>query len=336
MHAPDMAPRKVLARMLVGNQVQQAIHVAATLGIADLLKDGPKRSVELAQLVGADSGALYRLLRALASFGIFAQDERDRFELTPLASVLQTGTPDSMRAFALWSGGVSYQVFGGLEYSVRTGKPAFEQMFGMEFFEYLAHNREVGARFEDLMSWNTAPVASVMADYDFSGVNVVVDVGGGRGDLLAAILSAHPTMRGVLADKPHAIQSARCVLQAAGVADRCATVCEDITESVPSGGDAYILKSVVHGLDDCTATQLLTNCRRAMNDGAKLLLIEFVMPPGNDPFPGKLMDLLMLVGCYGRERTEGEFGAICETAGFRLMNIMRTKYAYSVIEARAG
>jgi hypothetical protein len=322
--------------MLVGNQVQQAIHVAAKLGIADLLKDGSKHSQELARATGAHQGSLYRLLRALASFGVFAEDEQGRFELTPLASLLQTGTPGSMRAFALWSGGVSYQVFGALEYSVLSGKPAFEHIFGMEFYEYLARNPEAGTLFDELMSWNTAPVAPLVAAYDFSGVNTVVDVGGGRGELIASILSAHPPMRGVLVDQQRVIQSAKHVLEAAGVADRCATICGDISKSVPSGGDAYILKSVVHGMDDDEAARLLTNCRQAMNHGAKLLLVDFVMPPGNDPFPGKLMDLLMLVGCYGRERTEEEYRSLFATAGFRLMNIMTTKYAYSVIEGMAA
>jgi hypothetical protein len=336
MNAPQMPPRRILAQMLVGNQIQQAIFVATKLGIADLLKDGPKRSEELAQSTGAHAGPLYRLLRSLASFGIFTEDEQCRFELTPLASLLQAGTPNSMRTFALWSGSVSYQAFGGLEYSVLTGKPAFEHIFGMEFYEYLAQNPEVGTLFDELMSWNTAPIAPVVAAYDFSGVNTVVDVGGGRGDLLAAILSAHPTMRGVLIDHSRIIQSAKSVLETACVADRCVTVCGDIFTSVPRGGDAYILKSIVHGLDDDEAIRLLSSCREAMNDGAKLLLLEFVMRPGNDPFPGKLMDLLMLVGCYGRERTEEEFRSLFAMAGFRLTNILTTRYAYSVIEGLAA
>jgi SAM-dependent methyltransferase len=232
---------------------------------------------------------------------------------------------------------VSYQLFGALEYSVLTGEPAFDYLFGMEFFEYLAQNPEVGILFDEFMSRQTAPVGPVVAAYDFSGANAVVDVGGGRGELLAAILSAHPTLKGVLVDHSRVIQDAKRVLEAAGVADRCATVCGDIFESVPHGGDAYILKSVVHDLNDDDAARLLRNCHRAMNDGAKLLLVEFVMPPGNDPFPGKLMDLLMLVGSHGgRERSEAEFRMLFAAAGLRLTNIMPTKYAYSVIEARAA
>jgi hypothetical protein len=337
MTSPEMSPRKELARMLVGNQIQQAIYVAARLGIADLLKDGPHRSEELAQATGADPVSLYRVLRALASFGIFAEDEQGRFESTPLAALLQAGTPGSMRAFALWSGGVSYQAFGGLEYSVLTGKPAFEHHFGMEFYEYLARNPEVGTLFDELMAWNTGPVAQVVAAYDFSGVKTIVDVGGGRGVLLAAVLNANPGMWGLLVDEARVLQGAKSVLEAEGVDDRCMTVCADIYEEVPYGGDAYILKSVVHGVDDRKATRLLRNCREAMNDGGKLLLIEFIMPPGNYQFPGKLMDLLMLVGSHGgRERSEEEFRSLYAAAGFQLTNIMPTKYGYSVIEGVAA
>ena len=332
MNAPAAPSRRVLAQMVLGNQVQQAIYVAAKLGIADLLRDGPKTSDELARSAGADSTALSRLLRALAGFGLFAQDEQGRFELTPLASLLQTGTPNSVRTFALWSGGVSYQAFAGLEYSVRTGKPAFEHTFGMGFFEYLSKNQEVGDLFAELMSLHTAPIAPIVAAYDFSGVDTVIDVGGGRGDLLAAILSAHPRMRGVLVDSPQVIRSAEEVLEAAGVTERCELVGQDIFKGVPGGGDCYLLKSVIHGLSDEQAVSLLVSCRRAMKETGKLLLVEFVIPEGNEPFPGKLMDLLMLVGCKGRERSRDEFESLLTASGFRLSNVTETKHAYSLIE----
>jgi hypothetical protein len=332
---PSQIPaRKVLAQMLVGNQIQQAIYVATKVGIADLLKDGPKRNEELAQATGAHPKALYRLLRALASFGIFAEDEQNRFVLTSIASLLQKEILSPMRAFALWSGGVSYQAFGGLEYSVLTGRPAFEQVFGTEFFDYLAQNPEVGHLFDELMSQYTMPLAATVAAYDLSGDNVIVDIGGGRGDLLAAILHAHPMMQGVLFEHPRVIESAKFLLQSANVMDRCQLVCGDILEYVPRGGDVYLLKSVIHGLDDDRATHVLRNCQQVMRKSSKVLLVEFVMPPGNDPFPGKLMDLLMLVGCYGRERTEEEFHSLFVAAGLRMVNLMTTKYGYSVMEGR--
>jgi ubiquinone/menaquinone biosynthesis C-methylase UbiE len=336
MNAPAKPSRRVLAQMVLGNQVQQAIYVVAKLGIADLLKDGPKTGDELAHSAGADSTALYRLLRALASFGLFAQDEQGRFELTPLGSLLQTGTPDSVRTFALWSGGVSYQAFGGLEYSVRTGKPAFEHIFGMEFFEYLSKNQEVGDLFAELMSLHTAPIAPIVAAYDFSGVKTIVDIGGGRGDLLVAILNAHPRMRGVLVDSPQVISGAEKVLEVAGLKERCELVGQDIFKGVPGGGDCYLLKSVIHGLGDEQAVSLLASCRRVMKKTGKLLLVEFVIPEGNEPFAGKLMDLLMLVGCYGRERRRDEFESLLAASGFRLNNVTETKHAYSLIEGEAA
>jgi ubiquinone/menaquinone biosynthesis C-methylase UbiE len=335
INAPSKPSRKLLAQMVLGNQVQQAIYVAAKLGIADLLNDGPKTSDELAQSTGADPTALSRLLRALASFGLFAQDEQRRFELTPLASLLETG-PNSVRPFALWSGGVSYQAFGGLEYSVRTGKPAFENIFGMEFFEYLSKNQDAGDLFAELMSLHTAPIAPAVAAYDFSGVETVVEIGGGRGELLAAILSAHPHIRGVLVDSPQVVRSAETVLTAAGVAERCELLGQDIFKGVPGGGDCYLLKSVIHGLSDEQAAGLLSSCRRVMHETGKLLLVEFVIPEGNEPFAGKLMDLLMLVGCYGRERSREEFELLLTASGFRLSKVIETKHGYSLIEGEAN
>jgi O-methyltransferase domain/Dimerisation domain len=332
MDGNALPPRRVLAHMLVGNQIQQALHVAAKLGIADVLRDGAMRCDVIARATGAHVESLYRLLRVLASFGVFAEDDEHRFHLTPLGALLQTGTPDSMRTFALWSGAVSYQTFGGLEYSVRTGKPAFEHIFGLDFYRYLNEHCEVGSLFDELMSWNTAPVAPLVAARDFRGVEVVVDVAGGRGELVSCILRTHPAIRGVLVDQPRAIKGAAVALQAAGVGDRCALVCGDVLESVPAGGDVYLLKSVAHGLDDEEAVRLLRNCGQAMNDGGRLMLVEFIMPPGNDPFPAKLMDLLMLVGCNGRERSENEFRGLLDAAGFRMTDVVPTKFGYSLIE----
>jgi hypothetical protein len=334
MDAKPMSPGRALSQMLLGNRVQQAVYVAAKLGVADLLADGPLPVEELARGAGAHPDGLRRLLRALASFGVFAEDDDGRFRSTPIADLLRSGTRESKRAFALWSGGVSYQLFGSLEYSVVTGKPAFDHLFGMEFFEYLEQNPDVGSLFDEFMSRQTAPMGPVLAGYDLAGVDTVVDVAGGRGELLAAVLSAHPKMRGVLLDHARAIEGAAKVLQVAGVADRCTTVCGDYRRSVPPGGDAYLLKNVVHGLDDDAAVSVLTNCRTAMNSGGRVVLVEFVIPPNNDPFPGKLMDLLMLVGSHGgRERTQPEFRALLAASGLHLTNIMTTKYAYSVIEA---
>ncbi|MEO5953750.1 MAG: methyltransferase, partial [Chloroflexia bacterium] len=239
-------------------------------------------------------------------------------------------------AFALWSGGVNYRLFGELEYSVMTGEPAFDHLFGMEFFDYLAANPETGFLFDEFMSRQTAPVGPVIAAYDFTGDKVVVDVAGGRGELVAAVLAAHPEMRGILYDEERTVEGAKRVLAAAGVADRCEAVVGDITESIPTGGDVYILKSVVHSMTDKEVADLLRKCKQAMNEGGKLLLVELVMPKGNEPHPARLMDLLMLAGTHGGyERTEDQFRSVFADAGLKLTNLIHTKYAYSIVEARA-
>ncbi|HEX6911829.1 MAG TPA: methyltransferase, partial [Longimicrobium sp.] len=330
------SPRSLLARLLVGNQVQQAVYVAAKLRIADLLGDEPRPVDDLARDAGADPDALRRLLRALAAFGVFAEDGEGRFGMTPAAALLRRGARGGMRAFALWSGGVSYPVFGALEHSVRTGEPAFEHLFGAPFFDYLAAHPEDGAVFDEMMAGNTAGIVPLLAGRDFGDVETVVDVGGGRGELTAAVLRAHPHLRGILVEHPRLLAAAREVMRAAGVAERCDVVAGDVMDAVPSGGGVYVLKSVLHGLHDADAARALSACRRAMGDRGTLLIVEFVLPPGNEPFPGKLMDLLMLVGGPGRERTEAEFRALLQGTGLRLAGVEPSPYGYSVLEARAA
>jgi hypothetical protein len=325
----------VLLRCLVGNQLQQAIHVAASLGVADVLAQGPLPAEELAARVGARADPLGRLLATLASFGIFALEPDGRFALTPTASLLRDGTPDSLRPFALWSGGVSYQAFGDLEHSVRTGTPAFEHLFGMDFFDYLASHRDVGDRFDDVMAWNTRPLSAVIAARDFSRARTIVDLGGGRGELLAAILAAEPHLHGVLVDRRITSRS-RAVMAGAGVESRCELVLGDILQSVPEGGDVYLLKSVLHGLEDDRAVRVLANCRRAMATSAALLVIELVLPDGSDPSPARLMDLLMLVGCHGRERTQAQFETLFAAAGFDSISVSPSAQAFAVIETYVG
>jgi hypothetical protein len=333
--APSDTPDKVLVEMLMAGRIQQAIYAAAVLGVADVLADGPMEVEEIARRTGAHAGALRRLLRALAGHGIFAEDDRARFVLTPMASLLRMGTPMSLRPVAIWCGTVAHRVFGDIEHTIRTGTPAFDHTFGMEFFDYLDEHRDIGVLFDAFMARQTATIAAVLPTaYAFDRVGTLVDVGGGRGQLLAAVLKAFPSMRGLLFDRPCLIDGAREYLEHSGVLDRCTTVAGDIAADVPSGGDAYLLKSIVHGVDDETAVGWLRNCRRAMLDGARLLLVEMVLPAGNAPHPSKMMDLLMLVGTHGgRERTEAEFGSLLARAGFTLSRIVRTPSPYSVVEA---
>jgi len=332
----SMPPTKVLAQILGGNLLQQAVYVATRLGIPDLLAAGPRCGDDLAAITGVDPSSLRRVLRALAAQGIFAEVEDGAWTLTPAAALLRADAPGSWRPFALWSGGVSYQACGGLEWSVRTGRPAFERIFGAEFFDYLARNPDSSEIFDEMMAWNTSPVAPILAARDWSGVRTVVDVGGGRGDLLAAILAANPGLRGVLVEHPRLGPRAGAFLDASGVGDRCEFVACDFTDCDPPEGDVYLLKCVVHGLDDQAAARLLGRCRRSSDGRACVLLVEFLIPPGNDPFPGKGMDLLMMVGCRGRERTEAEFRTLLAEAGFRLASCTDARNGYSVIEALAG
>lgn len=323
-----------LLQWLMGNRLQQAICVAAKLGIADLVKDHPKEIGELAQATESHAPSLYRLMRVLAERGIFAETEPGLFRTTRHASLLQTDRSDSLRPVALWFGSVAYKVFGDLEYSVRTGQPSFDHIFGMEFFQYLQRNPDIGVLFNQVMTRQTAEVASSLPTaYDFSGIETLVDVGGGHGHLIAPILKAYPKMRGVLFDRPHVIAGINGLLDAAGVAKRCEIIGGDISQVIPSGGDAYLLKSIIHGVSDELAIKWLRNCYRAMNGKGKLLLVEYVIPPGNQSHPGKLMDLLMLVGTHGgHERTESEFKTLLGKAGFEFVRIVPTKTSYSVIE----
>jgi hypothetical protein len=325
-----------LLQWLMGNRLQQAICVAAKLGIADLVKDGPKEIGELARTTESHAPSLYRLMRVLAERGIFVETEPGLFATTRHAALLQSDRPDSLRPVALWFGSVAYKVFGDLEYSVRTGQPSFDRIFGMEFFRYLQQNPDVGVLFNQVMIRQTAEVASSLPTaYDFSEIETLVDVGGGHGHLIAAILKAYPKMRGVLFDRPHVIAGINGLLDAAGVANRCEMKSGDISQLVPSGGDAYLLKSIVHGASDELAIKWLRNCYDAMNRKGKLLLVEYIIPPGNQSHPGKLMDLLMLVGTHGgHERTESEFRTLLAKAGFDLVRIVATKTSYSVIEGR--
>lgn len=334
MTAGGPSPSDTLRRMLHGYQVSQALYVAATLGIADLLVSGARSAEELAMQVGADGPTLYRLLRLLASLGIFAEDDAGGFGLTPLAECLRSGVPGSQRAWAIMVCGPSFwSSWGALLHSVRTGETAFPKVHGMSNWEYRKHHPAEQAIFDAAMTANTALEAEAVAGgYDFSRFGVLADVGGGHGLLLATILAAHPSMRGVLFDQPQVVDDASDLLVRAGVAERCDLVGGDFFESVPRGADAYLLKSVIHDWDDEQAIAILSTCRSAMAEGAKLLLVERIVRPGNTPDPAKFMDLLMLVMNGGRERTDDDFGRLLAAGGFRLSNVVPTGGALSVIE----
>jgi SAM-dependent methyltransferase len=329
-HATAVPPPVALLQMVTGYWVSQTIYVAAKLGIADLLKDGPKNYEELAKATGTHKRSLYRLLRALASVGVFAEAEDGRFGLTPLGKCLQTEIPGSVRAIMINHGERLYRPWGDLLHSVRTGEPAVKHVF-----ECLAQDPESAAIFSEAMAEITTQVSTaVVADYDFSRFSKIVDIGGGTGTLILSILKANPQMSGILFELPHVVEDARKHLDAAGLTERCAVLAGDFFEFVPSGGDAYILKNIIHDWDDEHALKILQNCHRAMGENGKLLLVEGVIPPGNEPSFSKLVDLNMLVMAGGCERTEAEYRALFAAAGFKLTNVvpLQSPFSFSVIE----
>jgi hypothetical protein len=328
-------PQFAMLQMITGFWVSRAIYVAAKLGLADLVKDAPKTADELARLTGAHSPSLYRALRALASVGVFADDGQGRFSQTPLSETLRSDTPGSLRAMAIAELGQEHSpAWGNLMHSVKTGEIAFDNLFKQSVWEYYARNPEDASNFNKSMKGLTEMInVAALAAYDFSGVDKLVDVAGGTGGLISAILAAHPQMRGVLFDLPHVIAEAGPALNAAGVRDRCETSAGDFFRAVPEGGSAYVMKWIIHDWDDEKATVILKNIRRAMNEKGKLLLIEMVVPEGNQPDLSKFMDINMMVMTGGRERTEAEFKSLLAASGFELTRVIRTASPVCVIEA---
>lgn len=334
LNVSQVPPALALGQMINGYWMSRAIYVAAKLGMADSLVQGPRSCEELAVLANVDSGALYRILRALASMGIFAETKERTFELTPSAMPLRAGVSGSLRSLILLTGEEwSWRSWGELLYSVKTGKPAFPHLYGMKSFEYFAQNPPLAKVFNEAMTeLGDQVTAAVLEAYDFSGIGKVVDLGGGQGSFLAALLLAYPDMRGVLLELPYVIEEARGVILGEGVADRCELVAGDFFESVPAGADMYVIKNVIHDWNDERVIAVLRSCRDSMAKDGRLLTIDIVIPPGNEPFYGKLLDLAMLVLEGGRERTEAEFRTLLEAAGFKLSKVVPTGSAYSVIE----
>jgi O-methyltransferase domain len=303
--------------------------------VPDLLADGPRSSAELAEAAGADEDALYRLLRALASVGVLHEDEGRRFSLTELGDPLRSDATGSLAGWAAMVGRPEYwSAWGDLLHSVRTGENAFRHVHGTDVWSYRETRPESSDAFDRAMVALTAGTnEAFIAAYDFGRFGVVVDVGGGRGALLAGLLTAHPSMQGVLFDQEHVVRGAKELFESAGVADRCRIVGGSFFESVPSGGDAYVLKSIVHDWEDEEALAILSTCRAAMADDAVLLLLERDLGPPNDAPAAKLSDLNMLVAPGGRERTVEEYAALFDRSGLRLAGSTPTPSGHLVIEA---
>jgi len=332
---PQLPPEAVLPQMILGGLMQKSIWVAAKLGIADLLREKPQTAEELAAATNTDAPSLYRVLRLLASTGIFAENSDGKFNLTPIAELLRSDTPNSMRDYAIMMGeDWIWQAYGELMYSVKTGGIAHDKVQGMSSFEFFEKNEEVGKIFNRAMtnlSLLSAP--AIVEAYDFSSINKLVDVAGGHGLLLAAILKANPHLQGVLFDLPFVIENAGELLESEGVAARTEKVSGDFFESVPAGADAYLMKHIIHDWNDERSVKILQNIYRAMNDDGKVLIVEMVVPVGNEPSPAKGLDLVMLTVEGGKERTEKEYRELLAAAGLRLSRVIPTRSPYSIVEA---
>ena len=275
-------------------------------------------------------------MRALAGVGVFAETEDGRFALTPLAAALQDGATGGVRASVISAGEELYRAWGGLLHAVRTGAPAFDHAYGTGFYDYLARHPEAAATFDRSQNETAGQGAQVvLAAYDFSGIGTLVDVGGGNGSLLAAVLAAYPAMRGILFDRPDVVARATSLLEQAGVAGRCAIVGGDFLESAPAGGDAYILVRTLLNWDEERAARILANCRRAMDQRGRVLVVEAVLPPGGVPVEDAFNDLHLLVMGGGRMYGEAEFRSLFAAAGLALARVVPTPARLSVVEGVA-
>lgn len=315
--------------------VYRAVYVAAKLGIPDLLQDGQLSSDEIAQATGTHPRALYRLLRALSSAGIVSESQDRRFALTPVGGMLRSDVPGSMRAWVIFSGEAFYlQAWQELLYSIQTGKPAWDKIHGMAFFDYLRQHSEAALPFDEAMTgFSHGEAQAVVSAFDFSCFRTVVDVGGGHGTLLTTILKANPQLHGVLFDQPQVVEGARSRVTSEGLMHRCDIVAGDFFQSIPCGGDAYILKYIIHDWDEEHGLTILKNCRQAMTDEARLLVVETVIPSPGEPHYAKYQDLEMLILLGGQERTVEEYAALFDRAQFKLARVVNTQEYLSIIEA---
>jgi hypothetical protein len=334
--APSQTPPDaVLMQLLVGKCISMAISVVAKLRVADLLADGPRAVADLAAQTKTHAPSLYRVLRTLASVGVFAEQADGRFALTPMGEYLRTGVKGSLRGLAdFWGSDSSWRAWGHLLEAVQTGRTAFDDVFGEPVFDYLGKHPDESAIFNEAMTGFSSKIAPAVAEaYDFAAFKTVVDVGGGHGVLLNTILQAYAGVNGILFDSPHVVAGAEDAIRKAGLTGRCRAVGGDFFQSVPTGGDAYLMKHIIHDWPDDRAATILRNCRNGVNHGGRLLLIEGVITPGNAADLGKVFDLEMLVFPSGRERTEAEYRQLLAGAGWRLSRVLPTESPTQILEA---
>ena len=324
-----------LLRLVNGFRVTQTIYAGVELGIPDLLAEGERTADDLADASGADPPTLYRLLRALASLGIVHEGDERRFSLTDLGRPLRSDVPGSLRGWVRLQGrDYLWRSWGNLANAVREGQNSFRMVHGTDIWEWRAEHADGSAIFDEAMrSMTIGANASILDAYDFGQFGTIVDVAGGNGTLIAALLAAHPASRGILFDQEHVVSGAEPILRAAGVLERCEIVAGSFFESVPEGADAYVLKWIIHDWEDEESVAILRTCRAAMGTDAVVLLIERDLGQPNEDPVAKLADLNMLVMPGGRERTLDEYAALFGAADLRLVAAHPTTSGYLVIEA---
>ncbi len=330
-------PQAQLMQIAMGFTRTFLLRAAAQMRLADHLADGPKTADQLAALTNTHSPALYRVLRTLASLGIFSEDEAHQFSLSPLAEPLRSNVPGSVRTSILSITGDIFVVpWSKLLYSVQTGQPSFDNHYGVPFFDHMSHMPEEAAMFSDLLiGINSGDAPAVAAAYDFSTFTNIADIGGSTGHMLATVVASHPGPRGTLCDLPHIEAGASELIRSRGLADRVTFVPGSFFESIPSGCDLYILSHVIHDWSEDQCLTILANCHRAMSPGSRLLIIEMVLSEGNAFHPGKVLDITMLTLAGGQERTEPEYRALLEKANFKLTRVVPTNSPVSIVEAIA-
>ena len=331
----EAPPHAQLGQRATAHWMSHILYVAAKLSVADHLAKEAKRADELAAVTKTHAPSLSRFMRTLAHLGLVTEYETARFALTPLGEALKTGAEGAARSAVLTL--ASPWITGGWERlleSVQTGRPGLEQALGMPIFDWLARHSEEASLFsETMVSFHGAEPAAVAAAYNFSGMATIVDVGGATGNLLAAILAKHSGCRGILYDLPHVVRDAPKLIQARGLADRITIESGSFFERVPQGGDAYLLSHLIHDWSEEQCLTIRGHCRRAMTPTSRIMIIEMVLPAGNVPHPGKMLDMMMLVGPGGQERTEPEYRDLLKKAGLRLARVIPTDSAVSVVEA---
>jgi hypothetical protein len=319
--------------MILGYKATQALYVVAKLGISDHLVRGPRSAEELAKEVGANSKALFRLMRYLVALGIFTQDESSKFGLTPLSELLLTDNSESARYNAIFAGEENYKAAGDLLHSVRTGETAFNHLYGKAHFDWMAENADAAAVFNKAMAQSLRRRENPVESYDYAGKRLIVDVGGGRGDLIASVMQANPTLRGILFDLPQGIGEARSLFKTKGVADRCEIITGSIFDYVPEGGDVYILSRILHDWPDDKAATILANCRKAIRKDGTLLIRDNVLSDQAEVLATEI-DVTMLYMTGGVERTESEWKSLLQSAGFALTRVYKKEGYLDLVEAK--